>query len=272
MSSYEYDVIGTIAKTDFLPPYFAVAQKAMRLMSKEDIQFRELADVLETDQTLVSKLLGLVNSPFYGLPRQITRIPDALSYLGLTETRSLVWAVCTKEVFSNRSDHSMWQHSLSTAYLAEALAKYSRKGLDQNHAFTAGLVHDIGIALIDKKISEASEEIKLKIDLGRTRLEAEESVLGMDHAAIGGIILRQWNVPKVIIEAVQYHHSPWEIDNPLCPIIALANEVSNQGQVKTLQIEPRLLEFSAISMEDLRTLNTVTQLTISNFENKISGS
>jgi putative nucleotidyltransferase with HDIG domain len=272
MSSYDYDVIGTIAKTDFLPPYFAIAQKAMRLMSKEDIQFRELATVLETDQALVSKLLGLVNSPFYGLPRQITRMPDALSYLGLAETRSLVWAVCTKEVFSSRSDHSMWQHSLSTAYLAEALAKYCRKGIDQNHAFTAGLVHDIGIALIDKKIPEASEEIRLKIDLGRTRLEAEQSVLGMDHAVIGGIILRQWNIPKIIIEAVQYHHFPWEIDNPLCPIIALANQVSNQSQAKTLILEPRLIEYSGLSLEDLRTLNSATQVTISNFENKISGS
>jgi putative nucleotidyltransferase with HDIG domain len=272
MSSYEYDVIGIIAKTDFLPPYFAIAQKAVRLMSKEDIQFRELAAVLETDQALVSKLLGLVNSPFYGLPRQITHIPDALSYLGLAETRNLVWAVCTKDVFSSRTDHSMWQHSLATAYLAEALAKYSRKGVDQNHAFTAGLVHDIGIALVDKKIPQAGEEIKLKIDLGRTRLEAEHSVLGIDHAVIGGIILSQWSVPKIIIEAVQYHHSPWEINNPLCPIIALANEVSNQSQAKTITVEPRLLEFSGISLEDLRSLNSATQLTISNFENKISGS
>jgi putative nucleotidyltransferase with HDIG domain len=272
MSSFDFDVIGTIAKTDFLPPYFAIAQKALRLMSKEEIQFRELAVVLETDQALVSKLLGLVNSPFYGLPRQITRIADALSYLGLQETRSLVWTVCTKNVFSSRTDHSMWQHSLSTAYLAEALAKYSRKGIDQNQAFTAGLVHDIGIAFVDKKIPEASEEILLKIDLGRSRLDAERSVLGMDHAVIGGIILRQWSVPKIILEAVQYHHIPWEIDNPLCPIIALANEVSNQSQAKTIVVEPRLLQYSSISVEDLRTLNSATQVTISNFEQKISES
>lgn len=272
MSSFDFDVIGTIAKTEFLPPYFAIAQKALRLMSKEDIQFRDLATVLETDQALVSKLLGLVNSPFYGLPRTITRVPDALSYLGLEETRNLVWAVCTKDVFSARSDHTMWHHSLSTAYLAEALAKYSRKGIDQNHAFTAGLVHDIGIAFIDKKIPDASTEIKLKIDLGRSRLDAESSVLGMDHAVIGGIILRQWNVPKIIIEAVQYHHLPWEIENPLCPIIALANQVSNQSQAKNIIVEPRLLEFGSISPEDLRTLNSATQVTISNFENKISGS
>jgi putative nucleotidyltransferase with HDIG domain len=272
MSSYDFDVIGIIAKTDFLPPYFAIAQKALRLMSKEDIQFRELAAVFETDQALVSKLLGLVNSTFYGLPRQITRIPDALSYLGLEETRNLIWAVCTKEAFSSRSDHNTWHHSLSTAYLAEALAKYSRKGVDQSQAFTAGLVHDIGIAFIDKKIPEASEEILLKIDLGRSRLEAEQSVLGMDHAIIGGIILRQWSVPQIIIEAVQYHHFPWEVNNPLCPIIALANQVSNQSQAKTITVEPRLLEYSSITQEDLRTLNSATQVTISNFENKISGS
>jgi putative nucleotidyltransferase with HDIG domain len=272
MSSLDYDVVGIIAITDFLPPYFAIAQKAIQLMSKEDIQFRELSLVLETDQALVSKLLGLVNSPFFGIPRQITQISDALAYLGLKETRNLVWALTTKDAFTSHTDHDTWHHSLTTAYLAEALAKYSRKGVDQHQAFTAGLVHDIGIAFIDKKMPDANEDIQLKIDLGHSRLEAEKSILGMDHAAIGAIILRQWNVPKIIIEAVQYHHSPWEIENALCPIIALANETAHQNLDNNLQIDEQLLTYGQLSMEDLRSLNSATQLSISNFENKFAGS
>lgn len=270
MRSLDFDLKATIEKTDFLPPYFAVAQKAIRLLGNEDLQLRDLAAVLETDQALVSKLLGLVNSPFYGLPRQITRVNEALSYLGMQETRNLVMAVSTKEAFSSQTDHNTWHHSLACAYLSEALAKYSRKGIDQNQAFTAGLVHDIGIAFVDKKMQDASEEIRIKIDLGRSRLEAERSVIGMDHAQIGGIILRRWNVPEVIIQAVQYHHSPWEIDNPLCPIVALANLVAAPNGPEPLQTNDRLLEFAKISLADLDSLYSATQVTIANFESRIS--
>lgn len=270
MNSLDFNLRAIIERTSFLPPYFAVAQKALRLLGKEDLHLEELAAVLETDQALVSKLLGLVNSPFYGLSRQITQVHEALSFLGITETRNLVLAVSTKDVFSSQTDHDIWRHSLACAYLAEALAKYSRKGIDQNQAFTAGLIHDIGIAFINKKMQKAGGEIRVKIALGRSRLDAERSVLGMDHAQIGSIILRRWSVPEVIIQAVQYHHSPWAVENPLCPIIALANQVAAPNGPTPFDPNDRLLRFASISPGDLNSLYSATQVTISNFESRIA--
>jgi putative nucleotidyltransferase with HDIG domain len=156
--------------------------------------------------------------------------------------------------------------------MAEALAKFRRKGIDQNLAFTAGLVHDIGLAFIEKKMPEASDEIRLKMDLGRTQLDAEESVLGMNHAAIGAVILRQWSVPDIIIEAVRFHHAPWEVENVLCPIIALANQSANQTQENNLQIDEQLLTYCQLSPGDLSTLKSATQVSISAFEAKFAGS
>jgi HD-like signal output (HDOD) protein len=266
-----YDVVGTIFRTNFLPPYFAVAQKALKLLDREDVSFRELSEIITTDQSLVSKILGMVNSVHYSLLRNITRVDDAVSYLGIREVRNIVMAASTRDLLSGGSNRATWIHSLSVAYLSEALGRQSRKGLLASDAFTAGLLHDLGIPFIAKNFPNAENMIVLQTRISGARFYAEKAILGYTHAQIGNMILSRWQLPENVREAVLYHHDPWEGESTLAPIICLANETAKISH-ESKPIDERLLNYCNISMRDLEGLNDAIQLSVSEFEKKLSGS
>lgn len=179
--------------------------------------------VLSHDPDMTARLLKIVNSPFYGfaygVSGKIESVSHAITVIGTKGLRDLILATSVIKVFSGIPNdlvtmESFWHHSIGCALVARGLAiRYAESGqrheLHPERFFIAGLLHDIGSLLIYRKIPELAREVLLRTaHQGEVLHVAEHAVMGFDHAAVGGELLRVWNLPKHLEEAVAFHHAP----------------------------------------------------------------
>lgn len=208
------EIAAILREVKNLPTLPDVAARVLELSEDPDVSPRTLADTVERDPAIATRLLKLVNSPYFGIRGTVVSIHQALVFLGVSNLRNLVLSTCVMDLFSkdgevgsfSRSD--LWLHSLATAITARELAKATRTG-DPEVAFTAGLIHDVGKVVIDRYFHEEFTRIVQLMDTHHTvMVDAEIAVIGMDHAEVGYFLTQHWSLPTVLQEAVGFHHSP----------------------------------------------------------------
>ena len=154
----------------------------------------EIAGVVCRDPALAAKILQLVNSSFFGLPRQVTALPEAVAYLGVTTLRSLVLSTEAMSLFrpaaraAGLDVDALAERAVTTATEAARLADPDCR----TDAFTAGLLSDIGVLLLAAKAPDM--------------LRRDESELGFTHGGLGAYLLGLWGLAPGIVEAVAFHH------------------------------------------------------------------
>lgn len=169
-----------------------------------------LADMIAQDPSMTIRILRVANSPFYGMPREIGSLREAIILLGLNRIRDMLISICFSKLLPTEHknfDHQrLWHHSMAVAECTRQLADLS--GNSPDFAFTAGLLHDIGRLLIAILFPE---EFNLIMNRPAHLLtETERHVLGFDHMEIGGKAAQCWNLPVVIQEAIEQHETPPE--------------------------------------------------------------
>lgn len=173
----------------------------------------DIGRVLSQDPGMTARLLKIVNSPFYGLPSRIDSISRAITVVGTQDLRDLILATSVTKIFSGLSDdlvtmNSFWHHSIGCALIARGLAA-QRREVHAERFFIAGLLHDIGSLIIYRRTPELARKAALRATQQSEALYlAEQAVMGFDHAAVGGELLRAWNFPTSLEEAVAFHHTP----------------------------------------------------------------
>jgi len=199
-----------------------------------------VADLIAQDLAMTAKVLQIVNSAFFGLAQRISNVHEAVRYLGLQMIKSLVLSV---EVFSQFPDDRSIEacgierlpaHSLSTAQIARGMFTERQKSDD---AFTAGLLHDVGILALASRLREpflASRQ--LVAERGCPATAAERETIGATHAEIGAYLLGLWGLPYPIVEAVAHHHWPQAVEHEGFDVVdsirvaeRLAYEVDPEG-------------------------------------------
>jgi putative nucleotidyltransferase with HDIG domain len=201
-----------IASVGELPTPPTVVAAVMGLTANLNTEVARLTRTLLTDQALTAKVLRLSNSPFYGRSRSISSLDEAIMILGFDTIRSLVVATSTYTMFkrgeSGDLEDALWHHSLAVATGAHIVARRIGKGHSEE-IFLAGLLHDIGILVLLKRMPE---DFRAILDAEATaaipRIELERVRLGFTHADLGTLVLEQWNFPKVLSDAVRCHHDP----------------------------------------------------------------
>ncbi|MDA0301358.1 MAG: HDOD domain-containing protein, partial [Chloroflexi bacterium] len=187
-------------------------QVAQRILGLDEGKFsaHELASIIATDQALTAKLLRLANSPYYGFARRITTARDAVVLLGFRSVRGAALTSCLMQTASSASNldyDGFWQFSIATGILAEVLAR--TEGAHQEEAFTAGVLHQIGLLALDQgRPDELHRAIGLHQQSGVPMPEAERQVLGFTAAELGGALALHWNFPESLSEAVRDHARP----------------------------------------------------------------
>jgi HD-like signal output (HDOD) protein len=187
--------------------------KLTRLLNSPYASIIEVAELLEQDPGLTSKLLQIVNSAYYGLGRKVINPTEAVQYLGVEVVRDLVLGV---EAFSKWQENpaaravprTLWDHSLRTALSARRIASTwtSREVGDQ--AFLGGLLHDLGKLVLFLNIPDEYKEVLDMAERYRIpAVEAEERRFGATHAQIGGYLLGLWGLPETIVNLVEHHHT-----------------------------------------------------------------
>lgn len=201
-----------LARLHQLPSMPAVMQEIMASFNKEDLDSNALAEKIARDQGLSAKVLRVANSPFYGLPRTIASIQDAVVVMGFNAVRSLVLSAGFVHAFpstpGSRFDRdAYWTRSFRVAGYAKALAQSLHQ--EPQMAFTAAMFHDIGQLVLDVCIPEQFAEVLQQQEMSGLSLpEIEQKELGFDHAEIGAEMARHWNFPPEIEHTIRYWAVP----------------------------------------------------------------
>jgi putative nucleotidyltransferase with HDIG domain len=222
-----------IQRVKNLPPVSQAALKLVNLLEQASISNDEIVEVIKCDNVLTAKLLRACNSPYFGLDDPVASVDQAVLLLGHQQILHIVLTLAFGSAmvvplpgYAVEAEE-LWRHSLMTATAAEIVAaEAGEMNVEAPVAFTVGLLHDIGKLALSQAITpELQLELRQLIEQGsRSRAEAERRVLGTDHAEIGACLLKSWNLPDEIVEAVANHHQPVCEPRPKLSVIThLAN-------------------------------------------------
>ncbi|MGD0438335.1 MAG: HDOD domain-containing protein, partial [Bryobacteraceae bacterium] len=129
-----------------VPPFPPVAAKLLNLLGKPVVNIAEVGKLISGDPTFTARLLQRVNSAEFGLQNSVAGVKQAVTLLGIDQTRKIVVSHATaayaQGALGTEELRRCWEHTVATAVLAEEIAK-ACNAFTQT-AFTAGIVHDIG--------------------------------------------------------------------------------------------------------------------------------
>ena len=206
-------VVGRIEK---LPSRPQIYSQLMTAMSNEKVSSDDIAFILKQDMAMCAKTLQMVNSAFFRLPRMISRIEEAVAHLGFSTIKQIVLAVEIfrypgKRMSSKFSLDELQSHAFLVANFASSLLGEKQ---EQEDAFVAGLLHDIGKLVLAVELPEQVDEVvKVMETEGISMHVAERRLYGATHAEVGGYLLGLWGLPCSIVEAVSNHHTPSKVDS-----------------------------------------------------------
>lgn len=201
-----------VKNLDDLPSLPAVVMELLNSIDQEEVDIAVLAKKVSHDQALTAKTLRLANSSLFGLQVKVTTIQQAITFLGFQSTRNLITAAAVTGCFADKLcpgfDHrSFWRHSIATAACAKVLARHVR--FNQDYAFTAGLLHDIGRLVLVSSFPELyAQVIAHQKEHDTYALEAERAVIGIDHVEAGLALAEHWNFSDTMRLAIAGHHEP----------------------------------------------------------------
>ncbi len=202
-------VVGRIGQLPAMPKTYAKLQTAL---SQPTVTAGQIADIVNADAAIASKVLQITNSAFFRLSKPMVRIKDAVTYLGFATIRNLVLSAELTSQWKIPKDlpgvdpEQLQNHAQHAAAACKAL---SGGRVSKDDAWLTGLLHDIGYWIL---IQECPKELAQALELSRTEglplFECERRTAGATHAEIGAYLLGLWGLPYSIVEAVALHHTP----------------------------------------------------------------
>jgi len=207
------EVINGIGELPSIPDIYLKLEEEM---NKQDFSFEKIKKIISGDPGMTVKILQTVNSGFFGMPREITDLLQALNFLGINIVKSIVLYLQTfskdniPAKYTNYSQ-KLGEHSLKVANIAKRIAFLEKKNKKEiDNSFTSGILHDIGKLILLTKPDIFDEIIHVVSSKNIDYNQAEEEVIGISHQTIGAYLLGIWGLPNSIIDATAYHHNPME--------------------------------------------------------------
>jgi len=250
-------IAAIVEDVDSLPSLPSIVMKLIEVVNAPDSSAEDAAELIEKDPALTSKMIRLANSAFYGIPRSISSVTSAVVVLGFNTIRSLVLSASVAKMFEGKHTIDIdrfWKHSVVTAMASKIIVRHLMgvRMMDPESAFCAGVLHDIGMLIFSQYMAEDYAKVceyakKNSIPL----LEAEDKVLGVNHAQMGKILADRWSLPSDLEYAIVFHHKPEEADKaiPLVNVIHLADTISHDLGCGHWDGEARNLESAACRAE-----------------------
>jgi HD-like signal output (HDOD) protein len=202
-----------INKVDSFPTLPTIYTSLLEATSNPRSTVQDVANILMQDQSSVSKLLKVINSPLYGLSSKITSISQAIMLLGFTEVKNVILALSIVDLFSSTNKDlavnmvEMWKHSIAVGVISRILGVNLKVGIVENY-FVAGLIHDIGKLFFITTFKENYVQVVQKAREDNASLyDYEQKVFGMNHDTVGELLANKWDLPECLTVAIKYHHS-----------------------------------------------------------------
>ncbi|HQK91874.1 MAG TPA: response regulator [Armatimonadota bacterium] len=246
------NLLSLVGRIDVLPPLPRIYTELVEVLQSPGSSAKEVAYVVSKDVGMAAKILQLVNSAFFGLPRRVTNMTMAVSYLGNETIRALV---LTASVFSQLGRRRMewfpmealWNHCILVGAVASRVCtihQADRPLVDD--AMLAGSLHDVGrlvLAVADSAAYKEAMALAAKEQLSAG--DAEARVLGATHAEAGAYLMGLWGLPDPVVEAVAYHHRPAEGGPPSwspLAVVHVADVVAHEAVPPPDRCRPGVLD------------------------------
>ncbi len=221
-----------------LPP---LVQTLCERVNRPECTPQEIEVLIQRDGALAGRLLKAVNSPLFGLPRQVTSIHRALTLLGPRSVRSLVLCLSLPPLpgrgFSEAQVRDYWTAAAAGAVVARELAVKLRRP-DPEDDLAAGLLRDLGSVVLQQAHPQVYPLVLAHPPevLIANQCWLEEQLLGTTHAEMSALVLRRWGLPDDVVEAVRHHHQPCHAADGVAAERACRLRLA--GQLAQLQLTP----------------------------------
>ncbi|MDK9708395.1 MAG: HDOD domain-containing protein [Desulforhopalus sp.] len=247
--------ISFIEKFSEVHPLPHIVTTISRLIADNESTMKDFEEVIKMDPVLVTRLLRLVNSPFYGLTQTVDSIGRAVAFLGMKNLHNLIVADALKTLFVTKEIKSspfskklLWLHSAAVSICSKMVAERIF-GINGDDAFLCGILHDFGLIVEEQVDRQAFHHICASCTSAADLIGMEQQAFGTDHCQIGYCMTLDWNMPITIQEAIRDHHTISATLTPsnLTGIIQISEYIAGQLNHTTLpdmppQISPLLMK------------------------------
>lgn len=198
---------------DHLAPLPVTLQKLVAALHDDDIDMREIADIVEYDGAVAANILKVANSAAYAGRLPVERVHDAVMRLGTITLLDISMGDYLRSLnvsapLYDLTENDLWLHTTAASLAVKALVKESGNRCIPPVANIAALVHDIGKLIMVRYLTANVDQIHAEVQRsGCAFVEAERTLFGCDHSEVGGAMARKWNFPDQIVRAIEQHHA-----------------------------------------------------------------
>ncbi len=259
-----YRIVNDIDDLKTLPSVYI---NLSNMIENPDVTAAMIGEVIAEDQVIAAKVLKVVNSAFYGFPRRISSLREAIVILGLDEIKNLVLGTSVLDAFLKTGSNQvfdmnkLWAHSIGCAVGSKIIAQ-AVCPKDAENAFAAGLLHDVGKLIHATFLAEEFGQVISHVsDTGMPISEAEDQIMGFNHAQTGKILAQKWKLPGKLLSVIEDHHLPGysmsakpskEISiTHLADILCISLRLGSSGDTRVPVVDMRAWEVLALKLSNL---------------------
>jgi putative nucleotidyltransferase with HDIG domain len=221
------------AAVDGMPAFPKSVQRVLELTRDVNSTPKDLVEVIDKDPVLTVKILKVVNSAYYSLPKQITSVGHAVVYLGFNTIKNLALSIAAIGMLPQTNEagfdgQQYLLHSLATAAIAKQIA-LKLDDADPMDCFIAGLLHDFGkVVLAQYMPIEFRDALAVSQQHGTSLHLALRETLGVDHALVGAMLVEKWRFAPKLVETIRYQYGPELADSDMIACVFGANQISKK--------------------------------------------
>ena len=222
-----------VAAVDSMPAFPQSVQKILEMTRDIACSPKDLVQVIDKDPVMTVKVLRVINSAHYSLPKQVTSINHAVVYLGFNTIKNLALGIAAIGVLPTGSiagfdGQQYLLHSLSTAVIAKQLASRMH-GVEPMECFIAGLLHDFGKVVFARRMpTEFRKALEFSLWNESSLHMALRETIGVDHAVVGAMLVEKWNFAPGLVETIRYQYGPEMKDTGMIACVFAANQISKR--------------------------------------------
>ncbi len=225
----ENNLVSLVNNMEELPTIKRNYQKIMQMIENDE-SMNKIAEELEKDFAIATKILHLANSAYYAV--KTGSIRQAISYLGLLNINNLIMTSSVLDILdctgmAEKMSIKMWEHANLSNKIVECIYKKILNKKLKHTEMSAGLLHDIGKVILLKNFTSKYLKLNYEVEYhGVIYSEAEKSIFNTSHEKVGGYLLKWWDFPYPIVEAALFHHEPFKeniINRELICVVHLAD-------------------------------------------------
>lgn len=218
---------------EHIPAIPSIIMKISGMLKDDNYSVDVLTEQIKYDQAIAANLLKMSNSLYFASRHRISTIREAVVYLGQENLARVIQIAGISRLFKKQGPgytataKELWEHSVAVALMSQILARKILKREDET-LYLAALLHDVGKVIMGEFVHASLERIMSLVSVQKVSfLEAEEAVVGINHAELGGRIAAYWHYPEQLEVALAYHHRPdlAPSDDEITWLVYLADQI-----------------------------------------------